>query len=216
MKTKIDIWFDFVCPFCYLGERKFEMALKAFEGKDDIEINFKSFQLNPSKDVVPMVGKDIHQIIADKYHMSYEQAKANNDRIVASAKQVGLNYRFDILKPGNTEKAHIIAQYAKEVGKDFDLVNRYYAAYFEEGADINDEKTLLDLAAEIGLNADVIKERLDDPALLAAVKSDQKQAKEIGITGVPFFIVNDQHTISGAQSVEHFLSVLQQSASDPQ
>ncbi len=208
MKTKIDIWFDFVCPFCYLGERKFEMALKEFAGKDDVEINFKSFQLNPSKAVVPMVGKDIHQIIADKYHMSYDQAKANNDRIVASAKQVGLNYRFDILKPGNTEMAHIIAQYAKEVGKDFELVNRFYAAYFEEGADINDETTLLELAAEIGLDVHALKKRLDDPTLLARVKADQKQAQTLGITGVPFFIINDKHRISGAQSIEHFKSVL--------
>lgn len=213
MKTKIDIWFDFVCPFCYLGETKFEMALKEFEGRDDVEINFKSFQLNPSKDVVPMVGKDIHQIIADKYHMSYEQAKANNDRIVASAKQVGLNYRFDILKPGNTEMAHIIAQYAKEVGKDFDLVNRYYAAYFEEGADINDEKTLLDLAAEVGLDPEAVKKRLDDPILLGQVKADQQQAKTLGITGVPFFIINDKYSVSGAQSVDHFLEALKLAAS---
>lgn len=214
MKTKIEIWFDFVCPFCYLGERKFEMALEAFEGKEDVEISFKSFQLNPSKEVVPMVGKDIHQIIADKYHMSYDQAKANNDRIVASAKEVGLNYRFDILKPGNTEMAHIIAHYAKEVGKDFDLINRFYAAYFEEGADINDEETLLELAAEVSLDRDTLKGRLADPALLAAVKADQKQAQTLGINGVPYFLINGKHTISGAQSMDHFLKVLKRAASD--
>jgi predicted DsbA family dithiol-disulfide isomerase len=211
---KIDIWYDFVCPFCYLGETKFEMALKDFEGKETVELNFKSFQLNPSKAQTVDQGKDIHQLIADKYHMSYEQAKANNDRIVASAKEVGLNYRFDILKPCNTEKAHLIAQYAKKVHKDLAFIHRVYAAYFEEGADISDEHTLLKLAQEIGLDSEVIKGQLENREQLEAVHKDQQMAKSMGITGVPFFLINDKHQISGAQSVDHFLKVLRLAANE--
>src|SRR5690242_2162223 len=112
---KVEIWFDFVCPFCYMGERKFEKALAAFEHNDEVEIIFKSFQLNMSQKDVK--GKDIHQVIADKYNITYEQAKDNNDRITKAAAEVGLNYRFDILKLNNTQLAHEISKYAESVGK---------------------------------------------------------------------------------------------------
>ena len=119
---KVEIWSDFVCPFCYMGEKKFELALADFEHKDEVEIVFKSFQLQMGE--VDVKGKDIHQTIADKYNISYEQAKANNDQIVKAAAKVGLKYRFDILKLNNTELENEIEKYAESFCKGKDLVDR--------------------------------------------------------------------------------------------
>ena len=203
---KVEIWSDFVCPFCYMGEKKFELALADFEHKDEVEIVFKSFQLQMGE--VDVKGKDIHQTIADKYNISYEQAKANNDQIVKAAAKVGLNYRFDILKLNNTELAHEITKYAESVGKGKDLVDRYFKAYFEEGADIGDKERLIELADEIGLNIIELKKQLEQESLKAEIEKDKVLASKIGINSVPFFIINDHYTVSGAQSPEHFLKAL--------
>jgi len=204
--VKVEIWSDFVCPFCYMGERKFEQALADFEHKDEVEIVFKSFQL--SMDKADVKGKDIHQTIADKYNISYEQAKANNDQIVKAAAKVGLNYRFDILKLNNTELAHEISKYAESVGKGKDLVDRYFKAYFEEGVDIGDKEKLIELADEIGINTTELKKQLDQDYLKAEIKKDQALARKLGINSVPFFIINDRYTVSGAQNPEQFLKAL--------
>ena len=203
---KVEIWSDFVCPFCYMGERKFEEALADFEHKDEVEIIFKSFQLAMGKEDVK--GKDIHQIIADKYNISYDQAKANNDQIVKAAEKVGLNYRFDILKLNNTELAHEIAKYADSVGKGKDLVDRYFKAYFEEGVDIGDKEKLIELAEEIGINTIELKKQLDQEYLKAEIKKDEVLARKLGINSVPFFIINDRYTVSGAQDPKQFLKAL--------
>ncbi len=203
---KVEIWSDFVCPFCYMGETKFEQALADFEHKDEVEIVFKSFQLPMGKTGVK--GKDIHQTIADKYNITYEQAKANNDQIVNAAAKVGLNYRFDILKLNNTELAHEIAKYAESVGKGKDLVDRYFKAYFEEGIDIGDKEKLIELAAEIGINTTELKKQLDQDYLKAEIKKDEALAKKLGINSVPFFIINDRYTVSGAQDPKQFLKAL--------
>lgn len=222
---KIDIWYDFVCPFCYLGETKLEMALKAFgDNAAPVELNFHSFQLSPfpahfTEDdkeqrrlSMKSSHRDIHQLIADKYGITYEQSKANNDRIVASAQAVGLNYRFDILKPGNTEKAHIIAQYAKHKGLDHALILSLYSAYFEAGADLDDTEQLIALAQAVGLDAEEVRNQLSSPELLAAVNADQAAARKLGITGVPYFIFNDKYAVSGAQGVEVFMQALNKAA----
>ncbi len=205
---KIEIWYDFVCPFCFLGETKFEMALNTLSFKENISLTFRSFQLNPSQSKVETQGKDIHQIIAEKYHISYDQAKANNDRIVASAKAVGLNYRFDLLKPSNTEKAHMLAHSVKDTQSQQDFIKRVYSAYFEEGADISDTGTLLKLMSDVGLDTSAFEKHLEDPGLLTRVKQDQEQARALGVNGVPFFLIDGKYAISGAQSVEHFIETL--------
>ena len=203
---KVEIWSDFVCPFCYMGERKFEKALESFEHKDEVEIVFKSFQLN--MDQAEVKGKDIHQVIADKYNISYEQAKANNDRIVKAAKDVDLNYRFDILKLNNTELAHQIAKYAEGSGRGKELVDRYFKAYFEEGADIGNKEKLIELAEEIGLNIVELNKQLEDGSLKSEVQKDKALARELDINSVPFFVINDKYSVSGAQDPKEFLEVL--------
>lgn len=205
---KVEIWFDFVCPFCYMGERKFEKALAAFEHKDEVEIIFKSFQLNMSQKDVK--GKDIHQVIADKYNITYEQAKDNNDRITKAAAEVGLNYRFDILKLNNTQLAHEISKYAESVGKGKELVDLYFKGYFEEGLDIGNEEKLLELAQKAGLDISDLKKQLAGEDLKAEVKKDEALARKLEISSVPYFVFDNKYAVSGAQEPEQFLKALNQ------
>lgn len=203
---KIEIYSDFVCPFCYMGVKRLEAALVQFEHKDEVEITYKSFQLDTQARRQP--DKDIHHLIAEKYGISYEQSKVNNERIIEAAAEVGLNYRFDILKPNNTAMAHQIAQYAKQVEKEKELVMRFFKGYFEEGADIGDKDTLLFLAQEAGLDRKSVEKILEDEVFLPAVLQDQADAEAIWIDYVPYFTVGGKHSISGAQSIESMLRFL--------
>jgi len=209
---KVEIWFDFVCPFCYMGETKFKKALEAFEHKDEVEIVFKSFQLDMGKG--DFNGKDVHEIIANKYNIAYEQAKANNDRVIKAASEVGLNYNFDILKVNNTELAHEIAKYAESIGRGKELVERYFKGHFEEGLDIGDKDDLLELAQEIGLDITELKKQLDGGSLKLEVKEDEAVAKKLGISSVPFFVIDNKYAVSGAQNPEQFLKALNQAYND--
>ncbi|PKM49148.1 MAG: disulfide bond formation protein DsbA [Firmicutes bacterium HGW-Firmicutes-7] len=203
---KIEIYSDFVCPFCYMGVKRLEAALAQFEHNDEVEITYKSFQLDTNAKRHP--DKDIHQLIAEKYNMSYEESKANNENIVKAAAEVGLSYRFDILKPNNTAMAHQIAQYAKSVGKEGELVHRFYKGYFEEGADIGDKETLLSLAQEVGLDRNEAEIMLNEKTFVSATLKDQADAEAIWIDFVPYFIADGKHSISGAQSIESMLRFL--------
>ncbi|MEY8353491.1 DsbA family oxidoreductase [Lachnospiraceae bacterium 54-53] len=203
---KIEIWFDFICPFCYLGERKLEMALADFRHRAETELIFKSFQLNMQAGSV--MGKDINQVIADKYHISYAQAKASNDNIIEAAREVGLNYRFDILKMNSTALAHEITHYAGRYGKSHDLIRRYFKGYFEEGLDIGDEESLVKLAEETGIDMAEFKNLQSTGSLKSEIRSDEEAAGKAGINSIPHFIINGKYTVSGAQSPEYFLKVL--------
>lgn len=202
----IEIWSDFVCPFCYLGKTRFEKALEQFEHKDDVTITYRSFQLDPQATSHP--GVDIHTLIANKYGISIEQAKASNDAIVFQASEVGLNYQFDSLKPNNTRLAHEIAKFAKDKGLESLVVNRLLQGYFEEGADIGDLATLLTLVKEVGIDEGELQNALNNGLYTKEVEKDQQEAHKLGITGVPFFVINNQYGISGAQKITYFTQVL--------
>jgi predicted DsbA family dithiol-disulfide isomerase len=203
---KVEIWFDFVCPFCYLGDTKFEKALSEFEHKDEVELVFRSFRLN--MEYTSTTDKDIHQIIADKYHISYAQAKENNEMIAKAGREVGLNYNFDDMKPGDTEFAHQIMQYAKKYRKDHDLIMRYFKVYFEEGFHISDQKELLRIASDTGLELSELNRELASGALKSEMLKDEAAAHRLGINGVPHFIFDGKYSISGAQDPKYFLAAL--------
>ncbi|MFT4146979.1 MAG: DsbA family oxidoreductase [Mobilitalea sp.] len=203
---KIEVWFDFVCPFCYLGDAKFEKALSEFEHKDEVELIFRSFQLNMEN--VDTKGKDIHQIVAEKYHISYEQSKANNERIAAAGREVGLHYDFDAMKLNNTEFAHQILQYAKKQDKEHTLIKRYFKAYFEDGMDIGDQKALLQIAGDIGLDIPELNLELASGRLKTEIQKDEAAARKYGIDTIPHFIIDGRYSISGAQDPAHFLTAL--------
>lgn len=204
---KIEIWSDYACPFCYIGKRNLEKALERFEGKEDVEISYSSFQLNPF--IRKVENADINSIIAKKYNLTYEEAKANNDRIVVQAKEVGLYYNFDKLIPNNTADAHRLAKYAKSLGKEDVIVERLLKAYFVDSLDIGDINTLGDLASEVGLNKNDVVSMLNGNEYKELVKDEREKASNLGVTGVPFFVFNDKYALSGAQPSESILEILE-------
>lgn len=203
---KVEIWIDFVCPFCYLGEIKFEKALAEFEHKEDVELVFRSFQLHMSG--VHTKDKDIHQVVAEKYHISYAQAKANNARIAEAGNEAGLHYDFDRVKLNTSELAHQIMQYAKRFQKEGTMIKRYFKAYFEEGMDIGDETALMQIAEEVGLNVLPLKRELERGTLKKGLQEDEAAARRLGINSIPYFIIDGEYAVSGVQDEQYFLTAL--------
>jgi predicted DsbA family dithiol-disulfide isomerase len=203
---KVEIWSDVVCPFCYIGKRKFEKALEGFVGKDKVEIEWKSFQLDPELD--NKEGLSVHAYLGKRKGGTTADGKRMNDHVAAIAKEVGLEYNFDTAILNNTLPAHRLLHFAKEQGEQNALKERLFRAYYTEGKDIADTNTLVQLAAEVGLNAVEAKEVLEQNRFEKAVRADQHQAYRIGVQGVPFFVFNNKYAVSGAQPSEVFAQVL--------
>ncbi|GKU23241.1 DsbA family oxidoreductase [Clostridium folliculivorans] len=204
---KIEIWSDFVCPFCYIGKRRLEMALDKFEHKDEVEITFRSFELDPSAE--KKYDENIHQLIAKKYGIPVEQAKASNDQLIAQAKTLGLEYNFDTLIPTNTFDAHRLSHYGKAEGKMNELSERILKAYFTDSLDLSDHQVLSKLAGEVGLDSEKALEILSTDKYALEVREDEERASALRISGVPFFVFNNKYAVSGAQSSDLFLDVLE-------
>lgn len=205
---KIEVWSDFVCPFCYIGKRRLEQALDNFDHRNAVEIEFKSFELDPQAPFYN--GKTIHQTLAEKYNMSIEQAKQANQNVGEQAASVGLVYHFDEMKPTNTFLAHRLAKYAKTKHKDALLTEKLLHHYFTENVLLSDPETLATIAESIGLNrAEALAVLNDEDAFADEVRADEAQAKKYGISGVPFFIINSKYAISGAQPLETFQHALE-------
>lgn len=204
---KIEVWSDFVCPYCYIGKRRLEVALEKFEGKENVELVFKSFELDPY--AKKKYDENIYELIAKKYGISLEESKAVNKQIIEQAKELGLNYNFDDLKYTNTFDAHRISQYAKEEGKMNQLAERILKGYFIESLDISNHDVLLGLAKEVGLDSKKVSEVLNSDKYSEYVRNDESAAAKIGVRGVPYFVINDKYAVSGAQPPEVFLEVLE-------
>jgi predicted DsbA family dithiol-disulfide isomerase len=205
---KIDVWSDFVCPFCYIGKRRLEEALNQFPNKDQVEVEFKSFELDPNAEKYN--GQNIHEALAKKYGMTVEQAKEANENVGRQAAQVGLTYHFDEMKPTNTFDAHRIVKYAKTVGKEAELTEKLLFSYFTESKNIGEHDTLADIAASVGLNREEVFTVLQDSsAYKNDVRMDEALAQQYGVRGVPFFVINQKYAISGAQPTETFINALQ-------
>ncbi|MEC0368454.1 DsbA family oxidoreductase [Paenibacillus chibensis] len=204
---KIEVWSDFACPFCYIGKRRFEAALERFEHKSEVEVVFRSFELAP--DAPRDNDQSMHAILASKYGMSLEQAKAMNANMTEQAKTVGLTYHFDTMKPTNTFDAHRLTHWAGEFGQRYDMTERLFKAYFTDSEHLGDRQSLARLAGEIGLDAKAAADMLESDAYKADVREDESQASKLGISGVPFFVVNQKYGISGAQPEDVFVDALQ-------
>ncbi|KAA9324924.1 DsbA family oxidoreductase [Adhaeribacter soli] len=203
---KIEIWSDIVCPFCYIGKRKFENALKDFKHKDDVEIEWRSFQLDP--EMQPVAGMSVDAYLAQRKGVSLAEGKQMNDYMAGMAKEVGLTYNFDQAIITNTMDAHRLLHYAKEQGKQNELKEKLFAAYYTEGKNVGDHETLAQIAETVGLNGEKVKEMLKSDAYREDVHQDQYQAQQVGARGVPFFVFNDKYAVSGAQPSEVFQQVL--------
>jgi predicted DsbA family dithiol-disulfide isomerase len=205
---KIEVWSDFVCPFCYIGKRRLEEALSQFPHRDSVEVEFKSFELDPNSPAYN--GKSIHEALASKYGMSIEQAKQANQNVGQQAATVGLTFNFEEMKPTNTFKAHRLAKYAKTLGKEAVITEKLLYAYFTESKNLGNIETLADIAVESGLDRqESLKVLEDEKAFANDVRIDQSIAQQYQITGVPFFIVNQKYAISGAQPTSTFAGALQ-------
>lgn len=205
---KIEVWSDYVCPFCYIGKRRLEKALEQFPNRDAVHVEFKSFELDPNAETYS--EKSINESLAEKYGMSVEQAKQNNVQLAMQAAQEGLTFNFDTMKPTNTFDAHRLAKFAKTKGKDQELTERLLHAYFTETKNVGDHETLATLAEEVGIDRDEalnVLNHQDDYA--NEVRQDLALARQYGVTGVPFFVINDKYAISGAQPLETFVSALE-------
>ena len=206
-KMKVEIWSDIMCPFCYIGKRKFEAALAQFRDKDKVELEWKSYQLSP--DVITNPEKNIHQYLAEHKGISLEQATAMNTQVAAMAKQAGLDYHFDNAIPANTLKAHQFAHFAKQYGKQNEAEEILFRSYFTDGKNIDDLNTLLQLGNEIGLDTTELKTALENGSFENEVQADIDEAYQIGVRGVPFFVFNRKYAVSGAQNTSTFLQTLE-------
>ena len=202
---KVEIWSDIMCPFCYIGKRRFEAALQQFSGKEDIEIAWKSFQLNPS--IKTEAGKNINEYLADAKGWTLDYAKQMNAHVTNMAKEVGLHYDFDKAIVANSFDAHRLIQLAKANRKGDEMEERLFKAYFTEGKNTADHATLIQLGTEIGLDPATIKKVLASNEYADKVEQDIYEAQQIGVRGVPYFVLNDRYAVSGAQASETFLGV---------
>ncbi|WP_226036618.1 DsbA family oxidoreductase [Aquibacillus saliphilus] len=205
---KIEVWSDFVCPFCYIGKRRLEMALDQFPDKDQVEVEFKSFELDPNAPKYTEQG--IYQSLAAKMGTSEEQVREMNKGIIRQAADIGLTYNFDDMKTTNTFDAHRLAKLAKTLGKENELTENLLKSYFTDSKNVGDIETLADVAEASGINRNKALEVLkDDTSFANEVRSDERMAQQIGATGVPYFVVNQKYAISGAQPLETFTSALE-------
>ena len=206
---KITIWSDFVCPFCYIGATHLEKALKNFEHADEVEIEYKSYQLEPGAKYEP--GKTYIQAMMDRKNASEEQITQMTDQVTQMANQTGLNYNFEDMKLTDTFPAHRVFQYAKTEGKGYAFFDQMYKAFFLNGELIDDVELLVQVGASVGLEESRIREILaDEKEYDAEVVNDIFEASQIGVQGVPFFVFNNKYAVSGAQPVEAFEQVLKQ------
>lgn len=205
---KIEVWSDFVCPFCYIGKRRLEEAINQFPQREQIEVEFKSFELDPN--APKNSGMSIHEALASKYGMSIEQAKEANVGVGQQAATVGLTFNFEQMKPTNTFDAHRLAKYAKTVGKEKEITEKLLYGYFTESKNLSDHETLADIAESVGISRDAALEVLqDETAYSHDVRIEEEVARQYRITGVPYFIINQKYAISGAQPLETFQGALQ-------
>ena len=209
---KVEIWSDVMCPFCYIGKRRFENALQRFEHKDEIEIEWKSFQLNPDLETDPSINID--QYLADKKGWTIDHAKQMNAYVTQMAAEVGLTYNFDKAVVANSFNAHRFSHLAKKHGLGVAAEEQLFKAYFTDGKNIDDKATLIYLGVLIGLDAAEIKQALESDAYTEDVKHDIAEAQYLGIQGVPFFVMSSKYAISGAQAVPVFAETLQKAFGD--
>ncbi len=203
---KVEIWSDYVCPFCYIGKRKFERALEQFAQKGEIEVVFRSFELNPAADAHS--GISTFRMLAAKYGMSEEQAKATTLNVAQQAAAVGLEFRFEGTVETNTFDAHRLVHFAAAKQKEQELSERLFRAYFTDGVNVGDRARLIGLATEIGLDRNEASAMLESDDYKQVVRDEEQEGSQLGIRGVPFYVFDRKYAVSGAQATEVFLDTL--------
>jgi predicted DsbA family dithiol-disulfide isomerase len=210
----VDIWSDVVCPWCYLGKRRFEAALERFEHRDAVEVHWHSFELDPQAG--PSSGVAGAERLAAKYGMDVEEARARHAQLEEAAGAEGLEYHLDRTRGGNTFDAHRLHQLAIDRGLSDAVMERLMRAYFTDSEAIDDHAVLLRLVTEAGLDADDASAVLDSDRYAEEVRADEQTAARLGVRGVPFFVLGRRFGVSGAQSPEILLEALQKAWEETQ
>ncbi|MFB9690745.1 DsbA family oxidoreductase [Amycolatopsis plumensis] len=207
---RVDIWSDLVCPWCYLGKRRFEQAVA--EVGADVEVVHHSFQLDPT---FPRgTSRPTREVLAEKYGRTLEEADAMEAQMEERAAADGLEYHLDGVHMGNTVDGHRLVHLAASHGLADAVVDRFYAAHFTERRSLFDHDSLISLAAEAGLDADEARAVLESDAYEKEVAADGEQARALGASGVPFFVIDQRYGVAGAQSPEVFAQVLRRVSDD--
>lgn len=206
---KIEIWSDIMCPFCYIGKRRFEEALGQFGNSQNVEIEWKSYLLSP--DMVTDPSKSIHQFLAEHKGVPLEEAKQMNAYVADMAASAGLKYDFDKTVPANSFNAHRFLHFAKQYGKQNEAEELLFKGYFTEGKNIDDAETLVAFAQELGLDVAALTQAMGSDAYVNDVVADVQEAQHIGVRGVPFFVFDRKYAVSGAQTADIFLQTLEKS-----
>jgi predicted DsbA family dithiol-disulfide isomerase len=205
---QIEIWSDVVCPWCYIGKRRFEAALAQFAHRDEVVVAWRSYELDPH---APREEEgSLNDMLARKLRVSTAQAAAMNQRVIDLAAGEGLDYQLARARPGNTFDAHRLIHLAAAHNLQAVAKERLLRAYFTEGRPIGDLDTLAQIGAELGLPGDEVRAMLEGDAYAADVRADQRRAAEFGIQGVPFFVIDERYGVSGAQPAAVFLDALEQ------
>jgi predicted DsbA family dithiol-disulfide isomerase len=204
----VEIWSDIVCPWCYIGKRRFERGLEALEPGRDVDVVHRSFQLDPRSPRGQT--SDRRQMLQRKYGWSTIQAQEMDERMTRTAAAEGLEYRLAGGVTGNTMDAHQLVQLARHQGVQGAVIERFYRAHFCERRSIFDRDSLVELAAEVGLDTGAAREALEQDTYVDAVISDNAAAWAHGVNGVPFFVIDGRYGISGAQAPEVFARTLEQ------
>lgn len=210
---KIDVWSDYVCPFCYIGKRELESALISVGLKEQVELNFKAFELNPNAPTEPTKG--MLEDLSEQKGQPLEAIQQMVRGVIERATSIGLDYKFDDMLSQNTLDAHRVGKYAAEVGKAVDYHERIFHAVFTENKFLPNHDQLIELATEVGLDKDKVRTIIEDKnTYLSEVESDKNQARQLQITGVPFFVINHKYALSGAQTKADFENALEEIAKE--
>jgi Predicted dithiol-disulfide isomerase involved in polyketide biosynthesis len=205
---KVEIWSDIACPWCYVGKRRFERALEQFEHARDVEVVWRSFELDPHAPRTHAESQD--ELLAKKYGMPVETARAMNERMTAEARKEGLEFHLDRVRVGNTFDAHRLVHLAAESRRADAMKERLMRAYFTEGEAVGDPATLVRLGIDVGLDEAKVREVVSGSAYAKDVRADEERARAFGISGVPFFAIDERYGVSGAQPSEVLLDALRQ------
>jgi protein disulfide-isomerase len=207
---EVEIWSDYACPFCYIGKKLFEQALAQFSKRGEVKVIYKSFELDPS--APKSQNKNIYEVLAKKYGRSVEWAHEANKNVVAMAEGVGLKFHMEKIIPTNTFDAHRLSHLAMDMGFEEKIQDLLFSAYFTEGKDLSNHKVLKEIASQVGMDEKAVSEALEGKKKTEDVRNDENEARELEITGVPFFIFNRKFAVSGAQPTEIFLEALKRSS----
>ncbi len=209
---KIEVWSDYVCPFCYIGKRKLENALEETGLADHVEVIYKAYQLDPNTPTDATAS--MHEGLAKKYNMSVDEAKNMTNSIAIQAKEVELDYDFENMKVVNTLNAHRLAKLADQEDVGGEVSEHLMRAHFIDAESIGSDEVLIRIAEEAGIDEARTKAMLASDEFTADVKADIAEAAQLGVQGVPFFVINRKYAISGAQPTETFVEALQKVAEE--